>query len=365
MDKLVTLEGLAYYHNKMSDQTQTHLMTGAGAIPAYIVGDTMTKGWLSLEENGTALTPVDKQEYIILSPGDWLRKHVMWFADLNAYRLTGKVGITNDVQRKIITGQSTGNVTVPTGEVASSQAAVTVLSFNVSDGDVVDISFTWRSNSTRGFYVGIQGGTEDFIATDSGAGNGTKQGTYSKVWNITQDGVFNIRCPYTANVSYYKMYIDIGTCAHTTNSVLKDYETDDIIDITEEEIDAIWNETAGEPAPENNVIAVGEERLWGYWKENGVTKPIYRKVVAFGALPNAAVKTVAHGISNIENIVGVEGIANTQNSIYAPLPLVYRSQDAVYNAGIDVNNTEIAIRCSNDRSMFTKSYITLYYTKTT
>ena len=49
-----------------------------------------------------------------------------------------------------------------------------------------------------------------------------------------------------------------------------------------------------------------EEQVVGTWIDG---KPIYRKVIDFGALPNSTLKQVPHGISDIDAIVSL--IMNT------------------------------------------------------
>ena len=92
-------------------------------------------------------------------------------------------------------------------------------------------------------------------------------------------------------------------------------------------------------------------------------KPIYRKVVDFGALPNATTKNVAHNISNIDKIVKIDGITYS-NYNYSPLPLVYNSSEAQYNTEIYVGGTYITMKSTQNRSNVT-AYVTIEYTKTT
>lgn len=105
-----------------------------------------------------------------------------------------------------------------------------------------------------------------------------------------------------------------------------------------------------------------EETVVGTW----FGKPLYRKVIDFGALPNATTKEIAHNITNIDKFIKVEGIATRQDAtkFTQSLPLVYMSSDSAYNTTLGVNTTSIEIRCTEDRSMF-KGYVTLEYTKTT
>ena len=91
-------------------------------------------------------------------------------------------------------------------------------------------------------------------------------------------------------------------------------------------------------------------------------KPIYKKVVDIGNLPNATLKTVAHGISNIGLIITIRGFA-TSGTEFIPLPFTHSSsleaQVQVYASGDNIN-----VRTGNDRSSST-GYVILEYTKTT
>lgn len=112
----------------------------------------------------------------------------------------------------------------------------------------------------------------------------------------------------------------------------------------------------------SNLISVSKysttEQKIGTWI-NG--KPLYRKVVNLGNLPNATSKSVSHGltIANV-NIVHFYGIAKYGN-IYLNLPhcSVNNTNDSMF---IDGNN--ILIQCVENRSAFT-GYCIIEYTKTT
>lgn len=104
------------------------------------------------------------------------------------------------------------------------------------------------------------------------------------------------------------------------------------------------------------------ETVIGKWI-NG--KPIYRKVINndnIGGLPNASQKSIAHGISNIESIINLYGMAdngtvktpiNYSNSVYAG------SAISAY-----VYGEVITIGCSFDGTAYGAN-IVLEYTKTT
>ncbi len=105
-----------------------------------------------------------------------------------------------------------------------------------------------------------------------------------------------------------------------------------------------------------------EEQAVGTWIDG---KTIYRKVINFGALPNATRKDVAHNISNLEQFTKIEGIATRQDDtkFTQSLPLVYRDIERNYNTPLGVDVQAVSIQTNEDRSMF-NGYVILEYTKT-
>lgn len=91
-------------------------------------------------------------------------------------------------------------------------------------------------------------------------------------------------------------------------------------------------------------------------------RAIYKKTVNTGTLPNDTEKTVPHGISNLGRVLKVEGYAyNGTNDATFPLPFVWTN--ALSCVGVLIGTTTINIRSGVDRTDYTESYITLYYTK--
>lgn len=92
-------------------------------------------------------------------------------------------------------------------------------------------------------------------------------------------------------------------------------------------------------------------------------KTIYRKVIDFGALPNATEKVVQHGINNLDTIVNVSCISkNTSNGVYFIIPLASTAglSSCIY---ILATTQNITIGAGSDRTSFNKTYVTLEYTK--
>ena len=100
-----------------------------------------------------------------------------------------------------------------------------------------------------------------------------------------------------------------------------------------------------------------------YWIDG---KPIYRKVINLGVLPNAATKTVNHNINNLDNIVLISGIGKQINTArWYPLPTTFNAvvDPVIRPLTVEVNNTQIVIQVNADWSSHSGTII-LEYTKT-
>lgn len=100
------------------------------------------------------------------------------------------------------------------------------------------------------------------------------------------------------------------------------------------------------------------EKVVGTWN----SKPLYRKVIECGALPNNANKDVVHNIQNLGVTIKCNGMAvRTSDSRALTIP------DSTPGAEIScgVTNTNVYIITHNDRSSFNNSFLILEYTKTT
>ena len=92
-------------------------------------------------------------------------------------------------------------------------------------------------------------------------------------------------------------------------------------------------------------------------------KKIYKKTIDFGALPNASIKNVDHGVANIARVVKIDGIISFGSNTWSNIPLVYQGVDSIYNAEFQVTTTQVHCATSKDRSNLS-AIITFYYTKT-
>lgn len=103
--------------------------------------------------------------------------------------------------------------------------------------------------------------------------------------------------------------------------------------------------------------------------ERYLGKPVYVKLIDCGNLPNGTTKEVAHGITNLDFMVGAQAIASNSTSGFnghAYLPEIYNGsltdRWTNYLAGIDTKN--IRIFCGGGLAECLV-YVTFKYTKTT
>lgn len=102
-----------------------------------------------------------------------------------------------------------------------------------------------------------------------------------------------------------------------------------------------------------------EERYGGKWIDGS---DWYYKTVVCGALTNAGWTVKAHGISNLKDIIYIGGTAIASTNTI-PIPYT-RTDNVIYQVRVYVNGGNIEIGTGADMTAYTKSYITLCYTKT-
>lgn len=91
-------------------------------------------------------------------------------------------------------------------------------------------------------------------------------------------------------------------------------------------------------------------------------RQVMRKVINFGALPNTATTTVAHGITfnSSTTFTRVYGAASdTAGNNYIPIP--YASPTLANNIELKVDATNVTIITGSNRTAFTVCYVVLEY----
>ena len=95
-------------------------------------------------------------------------------------------------------------------------------------------------------------------------------------------------------------------------------------------------------------------------------KPVYQKTIDLGSLPNAASKNVAHGITNLDKVVKLDGTATNSSGRTIPLPYITGASSTdsfpqCINLQADRTNVTVGTLAA-DRSSYT-GYATIHYTK--
>lgn len=105
-----------------------------------------------------------------------------------------------------------------------------------------------------------------------------------------------------------------------------------------------------------------EEQVIGTWVDG---KTLYRKVFDFGQLPVTGRKEIKHGISNLNKITKLYGIASWKSVDMPTIPLPSADPDGgKYSVYLSANSSIIAVTTGSDRGAF-YGYIIIEYTKTT
>ena len=102
-----------------------------------------------------------------------------------------------------------------------------------------------------------------------------------------------------------------------------------------------------------------DEKIVGTW----LGKPLYQKTYDCGALLNNAGKIVPYNVSNLKNVVAMNGFTTNGTDI---LMLPHMSNVGLqYQVSISATANGIYLVTGNDRTSFTTTYVTIRYTKTT
>ena len=155
------------------------------------------------------------------------------------------------------------------------------------------------------------------------------------------------------NFDAYRV-VRAGTTTSTKEKAVYYYiKAVDGVDIADE--DTFLN-TVVNTIQDSQSYSTTEQKTGGTWIDE---KPIYRKVVDLGNLPNATTKSVSHGISNIGLVTDLRGIWYASND-YRTLP--YVGGGATYDVYLSADNTNIKVQTGMDRSSFT-GFAIIEYTK--
>lgn len=271
----------------------------------------------------------------------WMQKNnnMLNFSGLASSQTINGLTITNNKDGSIIlNGTTTGTISI----------CISNVMYNI------DIGKYYLNRNSKG---SVTGGTFTNIlyAKETSSSNAISKA------NLQSEGqVVNIDKKYAE----YYLWLYVETGRTFTNYILKpqlepgtkptvwnEYLKDKKIYILNN------NNVYEEFIQKENKIYSTEEQIVGTF----LGKPLYRKVINFGALPNNTQKIVMHNIANIEFIVSCLGYAINSTGSGIALP----SNNGTVNTNLYATTQQIGVATTGDRSSFTKCYITLEYTKTT
>lgn len=112
----------------------------------------------------------------------------------------------------------------------------------------------------------------------------------------------------------------------------------------------------------SNSYSTNEVKTGGKWIDG---KPIYRKVVDFGALPNASEKTVTFDAISDDTFVSITAIAKSSNGTVINIPYTDVNNIKANITYYIKDNSIVVNTGSINRSEMYKCYFILEYTKTT
>lgn len=91
-------------------------------------------------------------------------------------------------------------------------------------------------------------------------------------------------------------------------------------------------------------------------------RTIYQKTFEMGGLKVAGKTTVPHGITNLDMVINIRGIAK-EDSIGATINLPHAADQQAYTVTVYVDNTNINIQTYADQSGYKTSFVTIQYIK--
>ena len=359
-----------------------------------IVNGNPTIATRTYSDTNASITAITGNNQIIVQNKSTLQ---FQFATLAAYKGASlskvRMNINGTIKEKNLSGTSVGSTTYDYGAVnvsSNTTAQITVIdtrgfstsyNLNITVEEYQNPSAIISARRLSNYY------SECFLKTDANYSSLNGQNTITiqyrmkknseSTWGAWTDIQDNEEISFTADNEYswdiqVKLEDILGTI--TTYNLLKGLD----VGIPLVMYDTLNRSVGVNYMPEKqgsleidgvdlrNIYSTNETKI-GTWI-NG--KPLYRKVVNFGALPNAAQKKVVHGIANLEYVVYAYACSGRTNSgtpvTHTWFPINHARPDSYANSiGLWVEDTDITIQTAIDRSTSTETYVIIEYTKTT
>ncbi len=92
-------------------------------------------------------------------------------------------------------------------------------------------------------------------------------------------------------------------------------------------------------------------------------RTVFRKVIDFGALPNTATKSVAHGITLGTTLSATKIYGAATNVGTSLIPLPYASPTLADNIELNLDATNVNVTTGSNRTTYTRTFIVVEYIK--
>lgn len=153
---------------------------------------------------------------------------------------------------------------------------------------------------------------------------------------------------------------------YVPNDLIIPDKWDESIEILTEYFRKIVDSLNTKDIGEYNTVETVNGQSWFTSGDANKQRNVYRKVIDFGALPNAASKTALHGITTTQNTVftRIYGTATDPGvtTITSAIPLPYVDPSAVGNGILlSVNATQVTVTTAIDYTAYTNTYIVVEY----
>lgn len=380
--------------DKMKGVTIAYIRDGASLF---------SSDWLSLEVDGEAFVPEANSLYLILTDGEYFRNLMIWTGTM--YKYATNVNIGDTMVAKVYVSTETKTSALRTQGWIRSNSGSNLTSFVVEDGDEITVSFRYAGSSMRvNFLIGIDGEPwlDNFWVYSNGDKTHTKTYTFAKkdagktfvVRFISESNDWSYAAGTLYAGTYTRKKFDVS---YETLEYVKNTETDpgqsgllpaapaatpedavftaggtwkdrstymdgfvaSELDITEEELDEIFQKTSADYSDYS-----GDETIIG--NDFGETR--YRRCVQFtnNTAVNGTVMEVADlstwGIDKIRSLRGMQCGTNYST----PIPHVSISGGNIIYDSVYYDETAQKLYIETNRATATgrSGIIEVEYTKT-
>ena len=281
-----------------------------------------------LEEGSTATNYVPYQE---LNPDNFKNEEIVVGSIRSKNIFSFNYEVTDTAVTHIISNNTI--IQTNTGAYARSSWKIT----NLTIGTTYTLSCNYTNSNSCSLRLSIFNSTNSTMIAETTATTSTS-------------GSFNLT--FTASETTH--YIRFGT--NTTSS-------GNTNSVTFSNIQLETGSTATNYMPYQNLNGMEnystEEVVIGTF----LGKPLYRKVINLGNLPNNTTKNILHNISNLDVLVNCYGTAKRTDGNILILPNV--DKDGLqYSVRLSANSYQLIVTTGSDRSAFS-GYAVMEYTKTT